>query len=650
MPDFAITSLRGGQNDSDSPLALAPDQCVYVRNVEYRDSMLGERRRGTDAIDLTGAGLASKDAVVFLCRHTPTTDAEDAELWGLGLTGTASITLSRKTTTWSDVTVGDVPVLTGDYPYRWDAVSFGGRLFVAYKSSVNRLHVWDGTSFRRTGVAAPPAAPSVADTGSGAYAGERSFRVRFTRMSGSVVLNRSEPSTEVAFTPSGTGAGAQITRPATNAGEDETHWEVEESDGSGNWYRIATVAIGTTTYTDTITPVGTVPDNGVLSDDIGDNSLLESAEFLTVDENRLIFGGNYDDETQSARVGWTPTINDPAGVGNSERSPTDIDSYKDLDVYNGGRLTGLSLPVNGDIIVTKLRQIHKLVRTGERIDAYETVPITKSRGALRGSLVESVDQTGQPALYMLDPEVGPLRYGYGGLRRCGADIFRTWQTVNLDATKVVCWGMAYPRAEQVHWWIATGASNTPTLRLVLHTNLQRETEEGMRKGIAPWDGLSAQALCGCLFSDNVDDNTARSSVLVPFIGLTGNGLIHRTDTGADDNGTAYHATQTTRPYAPTQALHDMGVITATLVADAVADAVIDVQIDGNFGLVDRQIDTVDVSPEASETHVIRNLDNLSLSEIRTAQFTFSDPAEPGPRWALQLFALKSRTERTAAGI
>lgn len=649
LRDFVISSLKGGQNDADSPLALPDDQCVLVRNVEFRDSMLGERRRGSAAIDLTGAGVAAEDAVVFLHRHTPSLEAAEAELWAVGVTGAATATISRKTTTWADVTPVDALDLTEDFPYRLQGVSFAGLLFLAYKSAVNRLHVWDGSSLRRSGLEQPVAAPTAVDTAvAGAYVGVRVFRVRFIKMTGAVIDLRSEPSAELTFTPNGSFNGAIITRPAA-LGESETHWEVEESDGSGNFYRIATVVLATTTYTDTILADLLVPDNGVLSDDIGDYALLPSAEFLAVDENRLLLGGDYEDTGASARVRYTSVVNDPTGVGNSERVPLDIDD-RDLDVFDGGRLTGLSNPINGSIIATKVRQIHKLVRTGDRTDPYESVPITKSRGALRGSLVESVDQQGQPAVYMLDQEVGPLRYGAGGLMRAGADIFKTWQTVNLDASKIVCWGMAYPSAEQVHWWVATGENETPSLRLVLHTNLTREAEDGIRRGIVTWDGLTAQALCGCLFSTNVDAGAARNSTLVPFLGFTGEGLIHRTDTGSDDNGDAYTATIRSRPYAPTRGLDEMGVMAGVLIGDAVASAMVDIAIEGNFGLNNKtDIDPVDFTPVGAESLVIRTLDNLSLSELRTAQFVFSDPETPGPRWALQMFAMRPRSERKAAG-
>src|SRR5687768_6769400 len=103
MADFTIISLRGGMNDSDPPTALPDDQCVLARNVEFNESLLGERRRGCTAIDIAGSDLVGNDRVTFLHRHTPTSTDSDSELWALGVTGIASSDLCRKTTTWSTV-------------------------------------------------------------------------------------------------------------------------------------------------------------------------------------------------------------------------------------------------------------------------------------------------------------------------------------------------------------------------------------------------------------------------------------------------------------------------------------------------------------------------------------------------------------------
>jgi hypothetical protein len=50
--------------------------------------------------------------------------------------------------------------MTAPYRYRWQAVSVHGKLFFAYKSDQDRLHVWDGTSMRRVGLKKTTTAPT----------------------------------------------------------------------------------------------------------------------------------------------------------------------------------------------------------------------------------------------------------------------------------------------------------------------------------------------------------------------------------------------------------------------------------------------------------------------------------------------------------
>jgi hypothetical protein len=230
MPDLIISSLRGGMNDTDPSIALPEDQCILMQNAEIFDSMLGERRRGTDAIDLPAA-ITAHDRVTFTYRHLPSSNETASELWLLGVTGTSTATLAKKTTSWSTITISDTATLTGFSQYRWQAVSLHGKLFLAYDSNVNRSHVFDPaistTALRRVGLDAPAAAPTAADGGAGAINVVRYYRVRYTvQVSGTTVL-RSEPSAVLTHDPTNTD-GVTVTKPAAIS-EGETHWELEAS-------------------------------------------------------------------------------------------------------------------------------------------------------------------------------------------------------------------------------------------------------------------------------------------------------------------------------------------------------------------------------------------------------------------------------------
>lgn len=651
MPDFVVASLRGGLNDSDPPHSIPNDQVTKANNVEWIDSMLGERRRGSTAISIAGSALAGHDRVSFLHRHLPTTDESAAQFWALGVTGVASSDLVYKDTTWHTVVPADAITVTGTYQYQLQAQTLHGKMYLAYKSASDRLHVWDGTTLRRCGIGQPSAAPTAADAGgAGTFTGTRYYRVRFTVQVAGVTTRRSEFSSTLTFAPSTTNASVTVTRP-TIVGADTgiTHWELEASVDNSNFYRIATTVIATTTASDSTvySPGYGSPTTGfVLSEDAGDYTLIPSGKFLLVDRDRLIMLGSFETAALTSRVAWTPVLKD-SGVGNDERFELDSDPYLDLDPLEGGEITG-GIAANGSIIVFKRSHICLLTHTDNITKAYAVTPLSKVRGALEGSIVEGVDQAGNPVIYFTDPAVGPCFISIGGgIRQCGADIRKTWNTVNKDATTVQVRSAYFADKRQVHWWVATGTSNVPDTRLVLQTNEMEMTKDGARRGWSIFTGPSSAALAVCMFAENIDAGVARSLTLKPFIALEGVAPVWRTDTGDDDNGTAYTAWIVTKPYTAAGFQHQFQVKSGTLLAEAVAGAVIDVKVTKDFGLDTVTVQDVAMGPTGDETQVILPLPDLEFAELRTVQCEFKDPAVPGTRWLLNALALREERGQTA---
>lgn len=257
---LAITSTRGGFDDETSPHELPNDACTVADNVEWWLSSLGERRYGCEPVDIVGSGLEDETCVVHAVEWYPTGDPQAPEWFVVAATPGVSVSVARRDSsgTWHSITPAD-PILTTEPDiYRINSVAVNNKLFVAYHSSVDRLHVWDGTSLRRAGLG-QPAAPTAVTNGSGTYSGTRFFRVRYVikNADGDVVV-RSEPSDSYTFYPPGTGSGATVTRPAL-LGEGETHWEFEASDNDTDFYLISTILIATTTYVDTIAGPNTIP-------------------------------------------------------------------------------------------------------------------------------------------------------------------------------------------------------------------------------------------------------------------------------------------------------------------------------------------------------------------------------------------------------
>jgi hypothetical protein len=665
---LVVASLRGCLNDTDSSLFLNDDALQTAENVEFAKSTCGERRLGCQAIvDLPASisGDATLTAVTFATTHQPTSDAGLLELWLLAQSlATNNHLLTRRTqTAWSTVTLADAATVTAGKGHRMAGTTLHGKLMHGYKSGLDRLHVWDNTSHRRAGLAEPAAAPTAADTAvAGAYSGTRYVRVRYIRVDpsdGTSILLRSEPSVVRQFIPNGAFTGMVVTRPAL-LGESETHWEVEFSNDNANFYKLSNVPVATTTYTDTTaaSPGYASAATALLSEDIGDYTLLPSAKYLCVDDDRLLLGGSWEDDAMSSRIFWTPVNSDP-GVGNDERLKLGVNPYRDLDGIEGGELTGLKQGSTGYVFAFKRSRIYKLIRTGTLIGAYDTNTQTRARGALPGSVVEAVDQTGQSALYFLDPAVGPCRLGVQGIEWCGYDVQKLWARVEVDAA-IPCHGIYYSDKQQVHWWVAVDGSDYPNAKLILHCNRSVRTAAGVRNGwvTVPVGNRIASAHCSTMFASNAESTDPRSVRQVPFIGkaewAVGGATIRdlwqrcevgNTDALTTDDVTAYYqGIIKTKPYTAGGLFNQFGVLSGAVVAEASPNALITVRAIKNFNADISDEADISLTPsDAAEVTVIRRLEDLGQAEVTALEIEFGDlrpDLSPAAYWEVQKMEFK----------
>lgn len=631
--DLSVTSLRGGMNNQDPAVSLAEDQCVLAMNVEFFQSTLGERRNGCETTNITGSGITGHDAVVHLSAHLPSdTEIPDGELWAISATEDTSVTVSRRSgTTWSVITPPTDLDPTFPTILQVHSQSLHGKLFIAARLADNtdRLMVWDGTALRFTGLTAPTLAPVVVDEGSGTFSGDRLYRVRFIEKSGTTILRRSEPSPDVTFTPSGTGAGATITRPDV-VNEGETHWELEASDGDGNFWRIATIAIGTTTYNDETQPATLYSDLGPLSEPIGDYSLIESVRFIKADQDRLIVASSWENDEHRSRVSWTP-VRKSTGAGNDERIPVQTDNFLDLDWHDGGDITGMSDSLSGSFYVFKYSRIYKLQRTGQAAGAYQAITLSKARGAIPGSIISGTDEFGNGCIYFLDPSIGPSRVTNAGIQYL-RNMRGTWLTANTIAAHVSAHGVYYPDKQQVKWWIAVDGGATPSLVMVLQVNeIKQESAaayDSRGRGWSQANGLLATAWCSCIVPERVvNDQGSDTLNFRPYIGLATPHYIQRTDVGFDDNGTPFIAKIVTRPYFLAGLLNRWGAMNAALLAQSInnPDTKLSVKFIRNYGTEDSEEIITDFVPDGDEEAVIRFFDSLHMSDAKAIQIQFSDP-------------------------
>lgn len=625
---LVIESLRGGMNDQDPPNAIGNDQVVLAENVEFCDSTLGERRAGMEAVDITDSNLDDEAVIVHMNTHYPAqTEVKDCHLWAIAATDGASMTISYRDTglIWHEISVSDAFV--NDFPdaLRMHSQSIHDKMFIAGNSSTDRMHVWDGSAFRRTGLAAPTGTPTAMDSGVGTFADERTYRVRVIKQVSGTAILRSEPTDEYIFTPSGTGASATVDwSMVTPPNEGETHWELEASSGDGDFYILTVVVIGTTSYVDSAAAVDYA--DGELSADIGDYTVIPSFKFVKADQDRLVFAHAWEDETKGSRVAWTPVWKDP-GIGNDERIPDDTDNFLDLDWMDGGDITDLSDPLSGSFYAFKWQRIYKIQRTGRVDQAYQAFLLSASHGAVEGSVVSGTDEYGKACVYFLDPASGPMRVGTMGIQYLN-NIRGTWRRMNVSAANIVAHGVYYPDKQQLHWWVAVDGADTPNLKIVLHVSEVRSGDDITTRGWVLATGDITYAYCSCIVPEVISDETTGATLLahLPYAGFTSPNFIQRCDIGSTDNGTAYRARIITKPYIVTGLLNKYGAMTAALLAQPLddEDMTIDVKLIRDFGRETNYINT-DFVPEDQETSVIKIFDNLRMSHATSIQIEFSDP-------------------------
>jgi hypothetical protein len=545
------------------------------------------------------------------------------------------------TSTWVATTATISPADTFAYTGSLSFASLHGKLFIASNSDAARLHVYDGTVIRRTGMATP-APPTAADTGGGTLIGSRYYRQRYVAMSGSTVLRRSEPSVPTAlFTPSGAGSAVRVTKSATVA-EGETHWELEESvDGGATYYRIATTAVGTTTYDDSLATTA-VATTGTLSADTGDYTYSTAARFLVVDRDRLLMFGDHDDATKDSDMTWSVVGSDTTGVGNDERIPTDTGNRLSIDGQSGGRLTGAAA-FDTQVIAFKKKAVYMISHTRNRIGAYTFDPLSTTFGAVEGSICNGVDEHARPALYFLDSTLGPMRYGARGFEQLAPQQQSTFQGYfNAAATAQAANTVFLPKRREIHFHIAqvNGSQYTdwPTLAMVYN----------IETGGISWTFRSGDATY-------LNGYAAFSSVLwndVAYIttvnGAGGGSIVQLDVTGTtqDFGFRSYISYFRTKAFAvdPLGLQRRFKVMGGVLGARPLSGVSVSVSIVRDYG---KEVATVSalLTPNAAtnpsgvdERFVTIPLDDCVLSEGTVMQFQFGDTAVANTLpWSIEQF-------------
>ncbi len=628
--------IRGGRNGIDPPWAIAENEVVDAVNIDLYGTRLGHKMNGTGTSGVV-FGTTLDTAIHLLHRHVPGTSDTAAELWGIDAN---QIGRMAGTTTFVNVTLKDA--ISGTNAWDWDCCSIRGEIVFAYSSAQTRAHLWDGSTVRRAGLAAS-AAPTAGNTGAGAYANVlRYYRQRSTRQSGGITLGRSEPSASVSFTPSATGASARVTQ-ATVIDEGETHWEVEASIDNVTFYRIATVAIGTTTYDDSAAT--TSYNSNPLSASTGFYTLQKSYRFVRADQNRVLGYGSWTSTDKQNRIEYSAVIGS-SDVGDEERVDTTTNYFNDLDENDSGPPAGLGGPVMGLFFAFKRRQTWLGTPTGQTTQPYRWDKISASIGCIsHKSIAVAEDQDGNPALYWLShrgPYRWTLQHGVEYIGRGIEDLLLGPTDTMFYRTSSGTVGhiLYYPDKRQVWmWW----SSNAQSANFYYNVGFYDVITGGWSRQPAS-DALGrVQAAAACLFSNTI--GSTMSNDLKPYCSQQlpgGSSSILKADIA--NSADFVQAYVITRAYEPGGAGYYGEIGDAVLMAAASSGATITLYALADFGL-QTQAASLSLTPAGTEASMTKRVQDSALSgDVIWVQHRYGDASATAGNWNIDRLIVPTRRQ------
>lgn len=502
--------VNRGRNPIDDPSAISDKNSRESVNVLLTQDGIGQRRPGVgwaifaatglawDHVESLGFGtiyLVAGDVPINVGTDRTSPPQRILNVNGLGGSGFAG------------AFPFDAPAgRPKDVIYR----ELNGKLFMAYDSGVNRLHEVSGLFSIRTGLPMP-AAPTVANTGAGAYAATlRYYRIQWIDTGGGVSSTRNvrgNLGTAVSFTPSGAGAAARVTRPATPANESITEWAVWGSADGAVFYKLSgDIAIATTTFDDNVTP-STYFSGRELMPPEGSNGPWPSVKYLAAAGTRLLGFGTYvPDGTTSdglpsvrSRVYFCPVANTSAYEDDERISnTTTLKGWVDIQPAHSGAVErGLSDTIEDINLAFFDRGVWGLSPTGNDAAPFRRFQLHASIGACdQKSIFMGEDESGNPCVYFLDPVRGPYRYGRRGFEWLGYDVQDYCGSGQLIDQATDVHGVWDPILRACRWFVNCDANGEPQTQVVFIPRLSRVVGRGeVRDGWMVHDGWAGRWIC-----------------------------------------------------------------------------------------------------------------------------------------------------------
>lgn len=637
---LVIARLKGRDGSTPSELAIPADKAKEMTNVDLYRAVFARKRNGCQAVFGETTSEEATGIIASLISHVPGADETAREFWKVSTTPLVQRLAGG--VAWSSPSLIDAP--NANY-YDVFGVSFNGKLYLFYNSAQDRLHVWDTSTVRRVGLATPAAATVANSAGAGTYpATLRYYRVAYTEVSGSTIVRRSLSSAAVSFTPDGAHLNATITKPAAIT-EGETHWEIYVSPDGNLYFLLATVVVGTGTYTDTADPFAAIGGTPIPLD--GAHTFPVSAKYGLVDGNRLILAGSWETTTATSRVWFTPRLG--SGEGDSERIPDTVDqeNWIDLDEKDGDAITGLGGPFEGMPIVFKYRHIWGLRATGAPDAPYQPLIISKVVGSIRQQMVVMAeDENNDPAIYFWSHR-GPYRFGIRGLQYLGEDLKDIIERVNLDATTVTGFAVHHSDKHQIWYWLSVDTGNAPTLLAIFDTRLGEPDEDNqVRDGWTIFDGVIADARCAVMFSKTL--GTSMSRTLKPYIGSSTVATLLRGDSGLLDNGAAY-AGLVTLPEKHLSGLTRYSTVDQVIVTGSAGPHTFQVQMSRDYGCETRTSDVTMSAETGDQTRTQKTIEAAFQADAKSVGARIGDLCPTGEPWTIDALVIQYEPKQEITG-
>jgi len=264
----------------------------------------------------------------------------------------------------------------------------------------------------------------------------------------------------VAFTPSGTGAAALASHPPIPPGEGINAWYLWVSADDATFYLVGGVAIGLDIGDNAIVGTWTTE----VAPPEGAHTNWPSVRFLCSTGDRLLGFGVHNPTAPIAsdvmpplagRVYFSPVLN-TSDAADDERVSNTLQAKGWIDIARnaGGVDRGIAQAIDNQIMVAQSEGLYLLIPTGQDTAPYRRVALAPSIGWVsQWSSFAGEDEAGRPAIYFLDPNRGPYRYGAAGLQWLGYEMQALWETFDKNAVPERCHGQYLPATREVRWFV-----------------------------------------------------------------------------------------------------------------------------------------------------------------------------------------------------